>query len=108
MIDDHIRAQKDILEQIRVILVGSINEEYRSLEFHEELFDNSDRCTTFYIDKFERRKDIILLGIDSLDIMDLSFDLNEIMRKENPKGLQSFSLTYAPGHLVNIVYNYKH
>lgn len=108
MIDDHIRAQKDILEQIRIILVGSINEEYRSLEFHEELFDNSDKRTTFYIDKFDRRKDIILLGIESLDILDLSFDLNEIMKKENPKGLQSFSLTYTPGHSVNIVYNYKH
>ena len=108
MIDDHIRAQKDILEQIRIILVGSINEEYRSLDLHEELFNNSDRYTTFYIDKFERRKDIILFGIESLDIMDLSFDLNEIMKKENPKGLRSFSLTYAPAHSVNIVYNYKH
>lgn len=108
MIDDHIRAQQNILEQIRIILVGSINEEYRWLEFHEELFDNSDRYTSFYIDKFERRKDVVLLGIEGLDIMDLSFELNEIMKKENPKGLQSFSLTYVPGHSVNIVYNYKH
>lgn len=108
MIDDHIRAQKNILEQIRTILVGSINEEYKRFEFHEELFDNSDRYTAFYIDKLEKRKDIVLLGIESLDIMELSFGLNEIIKKENPKGLQYFSLTYATGHSVNIVYNYKH
>lgn len=107
MINDYISKQRQILEKIRRILVDSIEEDYVSIELHEELFESSDRCVMFYTDKLGNRKNIVLKAIENLDIMELSFDLNKIMDQENGKSWKSFSLSYRRGGSVGVNFNYK-
>lgn len=107
MINDYISKQRQILEKIRRILVDAIEEDYASLELYEELFETSDKCVMFYTDKIGNRKNIILKAIENLDRMDLSFDLNKIMKQENGKSWKSFSLSYKRGGSVDVNFNYE-